>query len=887
MAIRYNHLLTPTFTFAENASLEVSGYQAVFPPQWLERLETAWRDRPGHRGGSLPTSDLIELLHALDTRVTSVSWKLDSEHWIRASAPLDSEVVLLAIEAWALSHVAPHRDDINWYDVLSPISLDWRPYTLNLFDRDLHPNGTAHSASHVFDLLPSYLAEQICDSGLVLRHQPRAFVLGPTSSDGRRAAYLWPPTHLTDNDEASGLWTPYINFHLETTPHVPLIRVHAELHMARMAALPLAYIPRRSSKQRTVSIMMLAPEGFLHGQERPTLLKAPAVVRGRGEDTTWSWQPGLAHALATLTRHPHPDPDKVRNNPIPFPEDKIAAYVLHSNGITYKAPKSDADAALAQAASEGKDRVGRKPATLDHPAMPGFQPIDHLEVFDRLTVRFASIGLLPSAPIPRAKTRAKALLHPPQNPGRHYILELWTSSPRTRDALLAALVHKLHLTPHHAPNIDLNQTTPLTYSGDFTLTVHLCDPKDLTSGIPRSESRDRELRRRELLKAETARARRITEEFPRTQELRACVVEMQGAAYFSRNNQGDPKNLFKQTLPTLNRRVQCMRPVIEKPASEDGKKGRKKYRGTTFTSEDIERATSSILDALRQVGHIPDLPVPLGTQAPFEVATVWIASAGKQVVPMLIRMRTDGVTTAQLMATPAFPVESEIPFTFLPEALVAGRGRITMAKSRAALISFIKEALALDSSTPRLFIARAARLRNDGIWPWLQDSHIMEDALIHPGVSLKSQETAPTPRKPDDHPGLRIIRIREGGNERAEVSKGFGVAQDANGDRVHGRISGLMEVTSRTYIGVNPRSEQNRTPKDLSKLDLAKTGNATWTSANPSSLEIHVAFFQHGDRPADLAMYVQSLRRYYSHTSIDTELPLIMHIAALMQEYLN
>ncbi|MEK8142299.1 hypothetical protein NKH18_06820 [Streptomyces sp. M10(2022)] len=136
---------------------------------------------------------------------------------------------------------------------------------------------------------------------------------------------------------------------------------------------------------------------------------------------------------------------------------------------------------------------------------------------------------------------------------------------------------------------------------------------------------------------------------PRPAALRATVIELEDDGFFLRTRQGDPKPLLKKTLPSLGRRVQCMRPV--RPAPEPGSK-QKLLAGTDHRVSDIERAASSVLDALRQVGHIADISAPQGVTGPFELSTVWISNAPDgRTVPMLIRMRPGHPPTAQLMPT--------------------------------------------------------------------------------------------------------------------------------------------------------------------------------------------------------------------------------------------
>ncbi|WP_329462286.1 RNaseH domain-containing protein [Streptomyces sp. NBC_01431] len=240
------------------------------------------------------------------------------------------------------------------------------------------------------------------------------------------------------------------------------------------------------------------------------------------------------------------------------------------------------------------------------------------------------------------------------------------------------------------------------------------------------------------------------------------------------------------------------------------------------------------------------------------------------------------------MPTRASSYEPEIPFTQLPEALTAQRGRINAYRDRPALVDFLRQALAPDTTTDRIFLARSAALRQRDIWPWLQDTYLTPAAVHAPRTRLGHLETAPAPRKPKDLPGLRIIRLREAADRNA-VAHLFGVPFDEETQQRtpgNGRFSGLVQLSDTVFYGLNPRPDQNQTPLKITKLDPSQPQNATWSVHNPRPLEIVTAFLQDGDDPAELAMYVQVLRRSVLHAANDTVWPWLIHCADLMTEYL-
>ncbi|MDH6130965.1 hypothetical protein P3T37_000332 [Kitasatospora sp. MAA4] len=904
----YAHILIPTFTARPDAELKASMHIAPFPPALLERLLRAWANNPDSDSPYLPTYALRELVQQVEPAVVAVAGRLDEGGpWLYAlQQPKDELPLQLAIEAWAVAHVAPHQEDVDWPTIIkSAMPLQWTNKEVNLLGTGQMPNGTAAPHPPAFDLLASYITASWVDNKLAMPGQPHNghLVLGPMEDRGARSLYTWPPQELTDDDGAHGLWTHRTCLRIISMPHDGQLLLRATPHIARFGGTQPAYIPRRGGKPAQATVLMYLPSGALRSVERPMLLKVPVTVTGKKLDMRWRSLPSIARILPSLPSSQHyPDPEQVRTDPrsaagLHRPEPRRgdpAALLLHSTGYTYFAPTDD-------------EPLSPKTPTHGHPAETGLQPIDHLQLFEHLKAPLSAFHFTPVEPRAKAPQRRPPRVEPARD-NAHHILELWHSHPDTYQAIHLALTGLLGYR-HRAQ--DPEQAALHHYDGSTTLSIQLINPDTVTSGLPKPD-KDATTEGRRAHRAEQRRTRidELGRAFPDTGQLVGCLVEIDKPVAFALAYQDDPKPLLKQTLPALGRHVQCLHPITRTANPQAKNSAAQPFPGSTIRNDDVHRAASAVRDILRSIGHLPRLSRPRGLDGPFEIVTVHIAKARNGVVPYILRSHTDGTTTGQLIPTPKHPREAPIDIQDLPRALVNGRGRLPW-RERQQLVDFITQALATDSHTPRLFLARAQSLRRTDLWPWLQNPHISPNQLRLPGQDCTGVLPGPA-RTPADLPGLRIVRINEAPDE---IPLAFGVnlptaeqhdetpkptpspadpddiaplvsdADDALPYEEWGRYSGVVPWNDHTYLAINPRPDTNRLAKTASKYDglnyLSRHG------ANPHALEIHISFHQADDNPADLAAYVNHLRRCHLHTDTPTALPWLQHHAKLLEEYID
>jgi pPIWI_RE module N-terminal domain/RNaseH domain of pPIWI_RE/MID domain of pPIWI_RE len=859
------------FSIPPGARWDEECLTASMPPSWLACLRDEYHKRPGVKDHySLPTRSLQEILIAVDPAVINAHRDPTSDTFVVAFDGVDPEVLTAGIAAWATTEIG---GEVDWFELLHPDALSFTPRTFNLLEYQMRANGTAAPAPHVYQMLPSFLAKRAADAGLDLFGKHHDLILGPPQSDGRRAAVLWPPVKLQDERAGDGLATAKITFHLETVPNHPEPHIHADLSLSRFPLMPVTYVPSRGEGPPGATIWLHAPEGFLRRHEPHTLLAAPVRQRWARDGTReWRWTPGLARALAKLTYLPFPTPDKVFARPATaVDEGAIRAYILYAEGTKSQAadiddPPDPPDIPRAR--------------SLVHAANTGFVPGDHIEVHRRLTTLLRPWGIAPVLDQQRVGSKASRKIKTLFDPEATYTIELWTQSPVTRDAVLAALEHHFGLTRIQ----DANNPRIVRFAGDLNLTVLLEDVQDLGAGILREPS---EKKPDSTLLGSFAN--RVSNRIGMSPQPRAAIFELEGANYFARVGRVDPKPALKKAFARTDRRLQCLRPArtFTPPRSWPENAKRKPpapYPGTNYGVGTIHRVAAAVNDALRQLGRLGAYETP-DSLPDLEHIGIWLHHEGNTCVPIVVRLQPDGTATAHL-ARSGDEQPLTVAYRDLPRLLAQGKGRIGPGPKQKRILShFLVNVLGIAPGVgqeihDRIVFVRAGGFRNWG-WDWLQDKHLRPDRLIIPGVEIEDGQELPEILTPDKCPGLRIARVRDR-SARMEVARGFA----ADPDQYAERVSGLFRFSDRVFHSINPRSEQMQTPLSMTKLDPDLLSNLTAQVGNPAPVEICIAFKQPSDDPATLATLTSKLRRAHAHTEQSTIFPGVLHLCNLADEYI-
>lgn len=163
-----------------------------------------------------------------------------------------------------------------------------------------------------------------------------------------------------------------------------------------------------------------------------------------------------------------------------------------------------------------------------------------------------------------------------------------------------------------------------------------------------------------------------------------------------------------------------------------------------------------------------------------------------------------------------------------------------------------------------ILIVHAQNFRKS--WPWLTDKNISVDSLAFGDEELRAVS---------EFPGLRIIRIRDSG--QGETPEWYAIKPDD-----FGFSKGLFVMSKRVFASTYGKAEQFKNiSKNISVLERPET--ASW---NPGLFELTVAIQQPGDTPQKLAFVVHLLRQMVIQYEDATALPLPLHLAKQVEEYI-
>lgn len=904
----------------ELGPLSVPFHTLALPSEWeevfLRLYHYGMTDRQAEWHKRIPTKNINHLMRATAPDLVAVESTATfgaDQPWLYATSPYPISVMNSFITTW-LRHLQSKPEEPDSFALLRECrhlvdtgSLEWQLAMVDLLEqRDPSSGrpgpsagGTALPATHLYRLLPEYLAQKIADHG-AYEHNGKQLSFRQVAGDARAGGaelMSWPPLDYTSkNKDGDGkkdwFYSAVIRIGLRTVPFDPVPRIHLSTGVRRFVR-GRVWMPVEGG----VSVYLLPEESLLPDGPASPRFSVAKIAWDKNERTTDWAQGGPQGMLLDVSALPElPPVDRLVKEADHWigGREGIAMGVTHHTAMGTHAIGTGlmpserrrltewAEEAIApdfvRVPRPKRSKLSPKPKRQleELKSRPKKATEDELALIDAENAERADRNA------ERRRVRLAEALD-----GRDLSCVVLYQSEEQRDRIIRTAEQTLGLAPHRTGG----EPGTWTWRTD-ELTVRLCAEPLAELGAPfggekpprKGKELDKAIDRRS--KQAAARLAGLSEKAPGPQLV---LAELEGKgreeAFAKSRRRADPKFAIRLGCADAGTVTQFFRPLDRTMTSEEAAK-----------DADL-RIRAAWLDGLRQTGlrFVPEHT--LGDALPPDL---------NQVAFWLVKRRHDGPTgkpqftpVAVLIRPGEKSVMGQSPDTGgwvpYPQLLTSltGQVREEKLKSRTEQIRttaiFVKEVLSKLRGRPTLVLTRAQNIRYR--WPWLQNGNLIADQLSLGEGPL--QRVALYGRR------LRIVRVadsdrdetsqwwapkellheRHHGKQRGGFAKGLWVP--------HGRGTGGRVFYS-TADKTSARSDISTEAAKLTPHVNEKGKNEfrpTKSAWNPEQLELTVACKQEGDDAEQWAMYVHQQRLCDDDYRDVLGLPLVLHLARLADEY--
>lgn len=805
------------------------------------------------------------------------------------------------IRSWIYTTFPPQMSDATKSALANSVtadSLTWHKRTVDLAQWEVATNGTAKQSkvegADRFVLLPDLMAARLCQAHIVIdwgihRLHFRRCPIAPGNSGAELIS--WPPLIHEDNDKhgEKRLW-PYsivLTLSLQTVPFQPFPELHCDISVRRWAGPPITFLP--GGKETSIYLLDSVPwiEGVYHSnsfQVAPVVWQH--VLKGSTQKNNESeflltWNSDLVKLLDHLhAKGRFPDPQEIIQRPLAYlnlgSEPKPSVALVYRSGID---PTHEVGTGLmpidrhhfAEKLKEVFtpelqfiDPPERKKFSVGVPNNPFIEKLGAEDQEDQLSQQASptSPSLLKQRRLAIARVTNKQL-----------ILEIWYQSEIIRRALLQSL-HDLLGYPA------VTEDHYIWTTDELILTIHtyplgfIGDSLKMKGGF---SGKGRKVER--LRDAIIKRTEEIVASLPQAEGRVAAIIELDPAETFQ-NEDEDPKYALRIGFAQCQRLTQFITPYKENRRLPE--KLRQKEEAKI-----PHRASGALRDILRQCGvlgiqpqvsnksrntapHIPD---------PLHYLGVWLIKKYPansqtriaQILPVIVHMASD--TTEIYVKAPGFKDWLSYPDTLL--ALASGQGQ-GVHKPREAYPFIIDTLQRCIPTFPHVILfCHAQNLRTS--WAWLTNDQITKE-LPPPFAKYKH---------------LAIVRTRTGEHETPEwyaqneqVPYGFAIGVFGQGAGEHVFASIQEKPPTVQKLSKESSKGMSRAMKDKQGNIKNLGPNPTVAAWNPGIVEMVVACTQTDDALMYAVIANELRHTMASHYNSPTVLPIPLHLAQLIEEYI-
>lgn len=246
---------------------------------------------------------------------------------------------------------------------------------------------------------------------------------------------------------------------------------------------------------------------------------------------------------------------------------------------------------------------------------------------------------------------------------------------------------------------------------------------------------------------------------------------------------------------------------------------------------------------------------------------------GKTMLPVAVNL---SVETGEIRAiAPGLDGSGWLSYPDLLKAIAAGTAKSVEKPYQAMpFVQAIIQDITTEGET--LLLCHAQNFRR--VWPWIGNGKMIQDHLVFGRDSVQ----------PISHwSGLRVVRIRD--NQGDETPEWYAENPEQN---ALGFSGGFFRMSKRVFASTyQPPKTAATKPRNISKLEewehegKVHAPDPSYYAWNPGLFELTVAALQPDDTPELWAAFVHKLRQATLQYDAATALPLPLHLARGVQEY--
>lgn len=865
MSKAYQQLRTLAFKFApDRRELLYNFYTLNFPERWirlLRELQAEVKNRPIEKT-NMPILTLNKALRALVPDLISImpyrnQW---SDSWLYSSQSINLEAIHMVIQAWLYSQFqeAGLKRLKAVADELHLDELNWQTRQVDFMRWQQEDNGTTRLDSLTYNLLPDYLAAQLSKPHI-------SFDFGATALQFRRVApgsqiaelVSWPPRIETDYRGKEWAYSLLISISVQTIPFQSFPVIYFDVGIRRWASLPRTRIPY--GEETTIHLLTEVPwmkgTNYSKSFQVAPLSYIPKKQQKNGQQYEWGSELASLLNHLTLPSHAFPSPDEILDDPM---------RALNPNGRQSTAV------------------VYRNKFENDHWVQPGVGPAERYPLVQQLTEYLQDILVL-TQPLERiysnlnlsnpyfdkpetkrsepeqaeqlARLQAERRQLIGKVAGEELTIEIHHQTPEVEQVLMSTIGDLL--------GVDVGQLPGPWETPELTLNIHSAPLGRLGAELKLNP----EIKKvsAQLHEAVCDRVGIIAETLPAAKPGQTLAIIELDDWRNKEEQDADPKVAIRRGFAHTGRLTQFMTP-------EGDKEGMTSFK---------QRAKASVLDGFRQLGVLTGLPQPAvigGLPVSLNAVGLWMIKLNpgnnrvrEQIrIPVLVRIALD---KGQIQATMA-GVHEWLPYSKALLAIAQGQGQgfFSIMEAMPVVQQMIEELVLPLGDVLLLCHAQNVRDRS-GSWSGLNNG-----SLRHDEIEFVKGQALPL----DEFPGLRLVRVRSSNNH--ETPEWF-----AQEDDKVGFSRGLFQIQERVFASTYQQSASFKMNRQLSKV--ARWGDNKGPAPdvyywNPGLYELTVVCLQPEDKEIwPWAAMIHELRNAAMHYADATALPLPLHLAQGMEEY--